>query len=135
MLTERHFPKLLADVAREHHGDSTVGYFYVQALNITEGEVDSSAYRYPGPRPSNRISAIVLIADAVEAATRARKLTTREELYPLIDKLIKDKRESGQFDNCDITMRELAVIRDTLVEALIGTNHQRVNYPTKKREN
>lgn len=134
MLTEKHFPKLLADVAREHHGDSTVGYFYVQALNITEGTVDSSTYRYPGPRPSNRISAIVMIADTVEAATRARKLTTREELYPLIDKLIKDKRESGQFDNCDITMRELALIRDTLVEALVGTNHQRVNYPDKKKE-
>ena len=135
MLTDKHFPKILADVAREHHGDSTVSYFYIQALNITEGEVDSSAYRYPGPKPSNRISAIVMIADTVEAATRARKLTTREELYPLIDKLIKDKRESGQFDNCDITMRELAVIRDTLVEALIGSNHKRVNYPTKNRDN
>jgi hypothetical protein len=134
MLTDHHFPKLLADVAREHHGDSTVSYFYIQALNITEGEVDSRTYRYPGPRPSNRISAIVMIADTVEAATRARKLTTREELYPLIDKLIKDKRESGQFDHCDITMRELALIRDTLVEALIGTNHKRVDYPEQKRE-
>ena len=135
MLTEKHFPKILADVAHEHHGDSTVNYFYVQALNITEGSVDSSTYRYPGPKPSNRISAIVMIADTVEAATRARKLTPREEWYPLSDKLIKDKRESGQFDNCDITMRELALIRDTLVEALIGTNHQRINYPDKKKDN
>ena len=134
MLTEQHFPKLLADVAREHHGDSTVSYFYIQALNITEGEVDSSTYRYPGPKPSTRISAIVMIADTVEAATRARKLTTRDELYPLIDKLIRDKREAGQFDNCDITMRELATIRNTLVDALVGTNHSRVNYPTKKKD-
>lgn len=134
MLTEKHFPKILADVAREHHGDTTVGYFYIKAKNITEGEVDSANYRYPGPKPSSRIAAIVMIADTVEAATRSKSITDRDELYKFIDKLIADKRESGQFDNCDITMRDLAVIRDTLVDALVGVYHKRINYPEQKKQ-
>ena len=134
MLTAAHFPRVLADVAREHHGDSTVSYFYIKAKNITEGDVDSSTYRYPGPRPTTRIAAIVMIADTVEAATRSMNLRDREPLYNLIDKLIRDKRETGQFDNCDITMRELAIIRDTLVEALVGAGHKRISYPTPKRK-
>lgn len=133
MLTAAHFPKILADVAREHHGDSTVSYFYIKAKNITEGDVDSATYRYPGPRPTTRIAAIVMIADTVEAATRSLNVRDREPLYNLIDKLIRDKRETGQFDYCDITMRDLAIIRDTLVEALVGAGHKRVAYPTQKR--
>ena len=132
MLLEKHYPKIFADVAREHHGDGTVSYFYIKAQNITEGDVDSSTYRYSGPRPSTRICAIVMIADTVEAATRSMQIKERDRLYAVIDKLIRDKRESGQFDNCNITMRDLAVIRDTLVDALVGVNHSRVNYPTKK---
>lgn len=132
MLLERHYPKLFADVAREHHGDGTVSYFYIKAQNITEGDVDSTTYRYAGPRPSTRIAAIVMIADTVEAATRSMQIKERDKLYAVIDKLIRDKRESGQFDNCDITMRDLAVIRDTLVDALVGVNHSRVDYPTRK---
>ena len=132
MLLDRHYPKIFADVAREHHGDGTVSYFYIKAQNITEGDVDSSTYRYSGPRPSTRICAIVMIADTVEAATRSMQIKERDKLYAVIDKLIRDKREGGQFDNCDITMRDLAVIRDTLVDALVGVHHSRVNYPTKK---
>ncbi len=134
MLLNKHFPKILADVAREHHGDSTVSYFYIKAKNITEGDVDSSTYRYPGPRPTTRIAAIVMIADTVEAATRSMNVRDREPLFKLIDKLIRDKRETGQFDNCDITMRELAIIRDTLVESLVGAGHKRISYPTQKRK-
>lgn len=132
MLVDNKFPKIICDVAREHHGDSSLNYFYIKAQNITEGDVDSSDYCYPGPKPTTRISAIVMIADSVEAASRSMGLNNREGLVSMVDKLIKDKREAGQFDSCDITMRQLAIIRDTLVESLVGSAHTRITYPTRK---
>lgn len=133
MLVDNKFPKIICDVAREHHGDSSLNYFYVKALNITEGDVDSSDYCYPGPKPTTRISAIIMIADSVEAASRSMSLNNREGMFSFVDKMIKDKRDAGQFDSCDITMKQLAIIRDTLVEALAGNAHTRITYPTRKK--
>lgn len=135
MLTEAKFPKIICDVAREHHGDSSLNYFYVKAQNITEGDVDRSDYSYPGPRPSTKISAIITIADSVEAASRSMGLRDRDGIFNLVDKIIKDKRETGQFNDCDITMQQLAIIQDTLVESLVGSAHKRISYPKKKEKN
>lgn len=132
MLMKHKFPKIICDVAHEHHGDSPLNYFYIKAQNITEGDVDSSDYCYPGPKPTTRISAIIMIADSVEAASRSMHVNDRDALIRLVDKIIKDKRDDGQFDNCDITMKQLAIIRDTLVESLVGSAHTRISYPTKK---
>ena len=134
MLTEKHFPKILADVAREHHGNTTVGYFYIKAKNITEGEVDSKPYRYAGPKPSTRISAIIMIADTVEAASRSMDLSSHEVIEQSVTRLIKDKQDQGQFDECDLTTREIALIRDALVESLKRGNHRRVSYPKAKKK-
>ncbi len=133
MLVDNKFPKIICDVAREHHGDSSLNYFYVKALNITEGDVDSSDYCYPGPKPTTRISAIIMIADSVEAASRSMSFNNREGMETLVDKIIRDKRDAGQFDSCDITMKQLAIVRDTLVEALAGNAHTRITYPTRKK--
>lgn len=134
MLTDRHFPRIIAEVAKEHHGDGTASYFYIKAKNITEGSVDAEGYRYGGPKPTTRISAIVMIADTVEAATRSMNSTERTEVTERVSKLIKEKLEHGQFDNCDLTLRQIAVIRDTLVESLLRGNHSRVSYPTEKKK-
>lgn len=135
MLTEAKFPKIICDVAREHHGDSSLSYFYIKAQNITEGDVDRSDYSYPGPRPSTRISAIITIADSVEAASRSMGLRDRDAIFGLVDKIIREKRESGQFNDCDITMNQLAIIQDTLVESLVGSAHKRISYPQRKDKN
>ena len=134
ILTEKKFPKIICDVALEHHGTSPLNYFYYKALSITEGDVESDAYRYQGPKPSNRISAIVMIADSTEAAFRAHKSMNREELTALVDGIIKDKREDGQFDDCNITMKQLSIIKETLVDSLIGDAHQRIKYPKKNKK-
>ncbi len=134
MLTKKRFPKVICDVAREHHGVTPLNYFYVKAQNITEGAVDSQAYRYPGPRPTTKISAIVMIADSVEAASRSMRSTDkRDELDALISNVIREKREDGEFDDCNITMKELSIIKDTLIECLVGSSHSRISYPKKKR--
>lgn len=132
MLTERKFPKVICDVAREHHGVSPLSYFYIKAQNITEGTVDSQAYRYPGPKPTTKISAIVMIADTVEAASRSLHMDKREDLENFISRVIREKREDGAFDDCSITMKELSIIKDTLIECLVGSSHSRISYPKKK---
>ena len=131
-LLKHKFPRIICNVAHEHHGNSSLNYFYIKAQNITEGDVDSSDYCYPGPRPTTRISAIIMIADSVEAASRSMNMSDRNGLINLVDNIIKEKRESGQFDDCDITMKQLAIIRDTLVESLVGIAHTRISYPTRK---
>jgi len=133
-LTEKKFPKIICDVALEHHGTSPLNYFYYKALSITEGDVEADAFRYQGPKPSNRISAIVMIADSTEAAFRSQQNLDRDGLVKLVDSIIKDKREDGQFDDCNITMKQLSIIRDTLVECLVGDSHTRIKYPSKKKK-
>ena len=93
ILMEKKFPKIICDVAREHHGTSPLNYFYYKAMSITEGDVEADAFRYPGPKPSNRISAIVMIADSAEAAFRSQQSTDREHITKMVNNIIKDKRE------------------------------------------
>ncbi len=132
MLTDKGFPPEIALAAREHHGDSPLNYFYIKAQNITEGELDSGDYRYSGPRPSNKISAIIMITDAVEAATRAAVAHTTEKLQEIVEQIINDKMRYGQFDECGITMKDFTDIKAALVNALEGIYHTRIIYPDKK---
>ncbi|NCA67442.1 MAG: HDIG domain-containing protein [Clostridia bacterium] len=132
MLLSRGFPKEIANVAREHHGDSPLNYFYIKAQNITEGDLDSGDYRYNGPRPSSKISAIIMIVDAVEAATRAMGAHTKEKIIQIIESIINDKLKYKQFDECDITLKNLAEIKSVLATALEGQYHTRIMYPEKK---
>ncbi len=134
MLKEKGFPTELAQICREHHGTSKLLFFYIRAQNITEGEVDSGNYCYPGPKPSTKISAIIMICDTVEAATRSIGKKDPQELSDFIKKLVKDKLDDGQFDDCNITMKELHTIIDTLTVAIIGSNHTRIQYPEKKKK-
>lgn len=132
MLIDRGFPSEIALAAREHHGDSPLNYFYIKAQNITEGDLDSGDYRYNGPRPSNKISAIIMISDAVEAATRAEAAHTKERLKEIVEHIISDKMRYGQFDECGITMKDFSDIKAALVNALEGQYHTRISYPDKK---
>lgn len=134
MLVKKRFPKVVCDVAREHHGVSPLSYFYIKAQNITEGTVDSQAYRYPGPKPTTKISAIVMIADTVEAASRSMGTVNRENIDQFISNVIREKREDGEFDDCNITMKELTIIKETLIECIVGSSHSRISYPKKKKK-
>jgi len=134
ILKEKGFPTEIVNVCREHHGTTKLQYFYFRAQSITEGDLDSKDYRYPGPKPSTKISAIVMICDTVEAATRSKGGSLNDqELSDFIGKLIKEKLDDGQFDNCNITIKELRIIRDTLLTAIRGSNHKRISYPEKNK--
>ena len=130
LLIKNHLPKVIADVAKEHHGTLPVKYFFNKALRITGGEANIMNYSYFGPTPQTRIAAIVMIADGSEAATRALKDHSPENVEMTVRAIIEERMDLGQFADCDITMRELTIIKQTLVETLSGVHHHRVEYPS-----
>lgn len=129
LLIASRMPKLFADVAREHHGTLPVKYFYTKAMKLSGGDANIKDYSYLGPIPQTKIAAIIMIVDASEAAVRTMKDRTPENVEKLIRSIIEERMDLEQFAECDITMRELTVIKQTLVAALSGVHHQRVTYP------
>lgn len=128
LIKEYHLPAELAKAANEHHGTSPVNFFYYKAQKITEGELGDEDYRYEGPKPTSKISAIIMICDTVEAAARAIRPKDQESLKKLLDQLVKEKMDNGQFDECDITMNDLDKIKNTILEVLPGIHHSRIEY-------
>lgn len=133
LLKEMRMPEEIALVAKEHQGTSPVMFFYNKVQKITERGLDVKDFRYPGPKPSSKISAVVMIADVVEATTRARKPKDKEELLQIIDELIQQKINEGQFDQCDITFKDLEVIKQTMVKVVPGIFHDRISYGDDKK--
>ncbi len=130
LLIYNHLPKAIADVAKEHHGTLPVKYFFNKAMRLSGGEADLANFSYFGPTPQTRIAAIVMIADGAEAATRALKDHTPEIVEQTVRAIIEERMDLGQFAECDITMRDLTIIKQTLVDALSGVHHHRVEYPS-----
>ena len=122
------------DIARfipEHHGTSLIKYFYVQALAQDEEEAEAaeSSYRYPGPRPHSKETAIGMMADSVEAASRAIEEPTYERLHSLVEKIVFSKLEDNQFDACPLTIQDLRTIIKSFAQSLSAIYHVRIEYP------
>ncbi|MEX1012443.1 MAG: HDIG domain-containing metalloprotein [Waddliaceae bacterium] len=127
-------PEQFIDVIKEHHGTTTVFYFwnkYQTQMDPDKPHLEQSNFRYSGPKPRSKESAIIMIADSFEAAGRSQENMNEENLKELVDRLIRDKEEDGQFDNCLLTFEEMATIKDTLVKTLMAHQHTRVKYPKK----
>lgn len=131
LIKKANLPDIIANIALEHHGTTSVNYFYNKVKKITEELVEKRDFSYSGPIPSSRVSAIIMIADTVEAATRSQATKDVEELREFIHKLIEEKHQLGQFDNCNLTFKQLKTIEDTLVEAMPGIFHSRISYEQK----
>ncbi|EFM12767.1 7TM receptor with intracellular metal dependent phosphohydrolase [Paenibacillus curdlanolyticus YK9] len=134
MLRGYNIPKPIRDIAEQHHGTTFLKYFYHKALKQAEEqgvEADFTAddFRYPGPKAQSKEAAIVGIADCVEAAVRSLRKPTMEQIETMIHKIIKDRLDDHQFNECDLTMKELDKIAQTLKEAVIGIFHSRIEYP------
>lgn len=127
-------PRLI-DFILQHHGNSLVYYFYRRALESLEEdqEVQEEGFRYPGPRPNTKETAIVLLADSVEAATRAFKDPTPKKIEELVHKIINNKFIDGQLDECDLTLKDLEKISSVFIRILSGIYHSRVTYPEEPR--
>jgi len=130
-------PEQFIDIIKEHHGTTLVYYFYRKQLEQAGGDsrlVDESEFRYSGPKPHSKESAIIMIADTFEAASRSIDHPTEAKLMELIDKLVRVKAEDGQFDECQLTFEELGIVKSAMVHILIAGMHSRIKYPERESE-
>lgn len=128
ILKQHQLPQSVIDICAEHHGTTLMKYFYAEALKENP-DADEADFRYPGPKPQTKESAVINIVDSAEAATRAMKEPTLEKVQNLVHSIILNRLEDEQFVECDITMKELAIIEKNIVASLNGTFHSRIEYP------
>jgi cyclic-di-AMP phosphodiesterase PgpH len=125
-------PSNLIEIIAQHHGTRLIHSFYTKAQKRAANEeeiLEDDNYRYPGPKPQTKDAAIIMIADSVEAATRAAKDHSAEHLLQVIQKLISLMAEDGQFSECDITLGELDRIAFSFLDTLANIYHSRIDYP------
>lgn len=137
---EYNLPQSFINIIREHHGTTLVYYFYRKELERQSGDSDAvneRAFRYPGPKPRTKESAIIMIADMVEAAVHTLDEFAEEQITELVTRLINQRAEDGQLDHCQLTFEELSKVRKTLIRNIFLSGHRRPVYPSvpeKKRE-
>lgn len=134
MAREYKLPRRVADAIPEHHGTRLVGYFFHKAQKELEGKddarpLDESLFRYPGPKPQSRETALVMIADACEAASRSAAEPSVEKLRALVQKMINLIFSEGQLDECELTLKDLHLIAESFTHTLEGIYHARPQYP------
>jgi cyclic-di-AMP phosphodiesterase PgpH len=130
LLKQYRIPKPIQDIAAQHHGTTLLKYFYYKALKQNSGtQVLEEDYRYPGPKAQFKEAAIVGICDCVEAAVRSLARPTPSRIENMVKKIVQDRLEDGQFDECDLTFKELDMITKSICETLQGIFHSRIEYP------
>ena len=130
-LARRHrLPARVVDFIPEHHGTTLVSYFYHKATQMAGAPVDEAAFRYPGPRPRSKETAIIMLADSCESAVRASHPSSREEIDQIVHKIINRRLLDGELDHSDLTLQDLDRIRRAFVNTLQGIHHPRIQYPT-----
>ena len=130
MAKRNNMPDVLIDFIRTHHGTSTVMYFYKQYIkNFPEEEVDLAKFTYPGPKPFSKETAALMMADSVEAASRSLDKPDHDKIEKLVENIIDHQMETGQFENADITLREIKEIKKIFKKMLMNIYHVRIQYP------
>lgn len=132
LVAKHRLGKAIMDGVKEHHGTTLISYFYNRALEkAEEGQVvKEEEFRYPGPKPQSKESAILMIADSIEAAARTIDEPSPSRIQSLIDKMVDVKFKDGQLDECNITFLELTKIKEVFYRILVGVYHHRVDYPS-----
>jgi putative nucleotidyltransferase with HDIG domain len=141
-------PKALSPYIPQHHGTALMGYFYAKARQIAVEEaglpvgskagnevadkVDQRRFRHAGPKPQTREAAILMLADSVEASVRSLASHDEPAIRAMVSRIISDRLIDGQFDECDLTLRDLDRIRESFIEQLLAMYHRRIAYPTNK---
>lgn len=132
MAKEYKLGKAIEDVIKQHHGTSIIRYFFEKAKSLRTDdmpEVDIEDYRYPGPKPQSKEAALVMLADVIEASSRALQNPTSARLKGLVQKMINEIFADGQLSDCDLTLRDLHKIANNFHKMLCGIHHSRIEYP------
>ncbi len=137
---EHRLPPELHQFIPEHHGTTVVRYFHARATEEAKAsgrngrEISDTEFRYPGPKPRSRESAILMLCDSVEGAVRALQDPTPGRIESVVHDIVMSRLMDGQFDDCDITLKELSRVEQSLVKSLRAIHHGRIAYPEKKPE-
>lgn len=145
MARENGLPKIMRDVIRQHHGTTLVKYFFHQAKQkikqekLPYGELDAeepdeSTYRYDGPKPRFKESAIIFFADSVEAAARSLPKVTQHSVEELLENIFQDRLEDRQLDECPLTLEEVAKIKKSFTKTTLNMLHSRIEYPEEDKQ-
>jgi putative nucleotidyltransferase with HDIG domain len=130
-------PEQFIDIIKEHHGTTLAQCMYYDQCNLMGGDkslVDERDFRYGGPKPRSKESAIIMISDVLEAASRTLGEFTDENLTELVETLVQGKAEDGQFDDCSLTFEELGIVKRALVKTLLMAGHSRIKYPYQEQQ-
>ena len=135
MAKEHKIPKIIQDIMVQHHGTTLVKYFYYKVKNSAENpeDVKEEDFRYGGPIPDTKESGILMLADSVEAAVRSIPEPTKDKIENMVNNIIDDKINSNQLINCDLTLKDIELIRKSFLKTLDGIYHHRIEYPTEKK--
>lgn len=131
MARKNRLPRRIRDFIQEHHGTTQVYVFYQRALAQKGGDesaIDPMAFRYPGPKPQTRETAILMLADSAEASVRSMRPESRDQIQGIVESIFENKRKDGQLDECDLTLKELETIKRVFVNMLKAMYHPRINY-------
>jgi putative nucleotidyltransferase with HDIG domain len=145
---EYKLPKPVIAFIPQHHGTALMSFFYARAQEQAVADsglmpgtpaarevaeaVDSGRFRHAGPKPQSREAAILMLADSVEASVRSLGTPDEPQIRAMVARIIKERLEDGQFDECDVTLRDLEHIREAFVAQLLGMYHRRIAYPQNK---
>ena len=127
-------PEQFIDIIKEHHGTGLVYFFYHKQLENVGGNrelANEEEFRYAGPKPRTKESVIIMIADSLEAASRSLDEVNEETLTRLVEQIVKEKMEDGQFDESLLTFEELGRVKRAMVKSLLAIGHFRIKYPTR----
>lgn len=132
ILARKHgLPEQFIDIIKEHHGTTLVYYFYHKQIESVEDktQINESDFRYSGPKPRSKESTILMIADSLEAASRSLDFFTEKSVSDLVESLVAQKAEDGQFDDSLLTFEELGIVKKIMVKLLLAASHPRIKYP------
>jgi putative nucleotidyltransferase with HDIG domain len=132
---QHHLPQPIIDLIAQHHGTTLVEYFYGRAQRESDpnnGEVDESSFRYPGPKPQTKEAAVLMLADAVESASRTLVDPTPARIEAIVREIAERRLDDGQFDESGLTLRELRTIERSLAMSVASIYHGRIKYPDQK---
>ncbi len=134
---QHHLPQSVIDFIMQHHGTTLVEFFFDRANRQSEAdpdaaEVDEGSFRYPGPKPQTKEAAVLMLADAVEGASRTLHDPAPSRIENLVKEMALKRLLDGQFDECGITLKELHLVQESIVKSLIAMYHGRVKYPDQK---
>ncbi|HZG60559.1 MAG TPA: HD family phosphohydrolase [Anoxybacillus sp.] len=133
ILKKHKMPKEIIDIAEQHHGTTLLKYFYHKAKQQSDYVLEEE-FRYPGPKPNTKEAAIISIADSVEAAVRSLVNPSQEKIEKVVRGIIADRLQDNQFNECNITLKELELVAQSLCETLNGVFHSRIEYPEIRKE-